>query len=182
MLEALEWATDHVQWHLVELGLCYSARLFVRIPPTFQKPHRGLYPRPDPTGRGIGVHRAGSLWMGPWMYSVEVSTDVPYRAVGCTVETRHIVTEHCFDHYTHAEHCWGQIFSLQNTVSTKIILCSPEMKLTDIPSASTKSDGAASRYGQYTVREISVLHYMIYINILIFSMIIYSPTEKFSSL
>ena len=56
------------------------------------------------------------------------------------------------------------------------------MKLTDIPSASTKSDGAASRYGQYTVREISVLHYIIYINILIFSMIIYSPTEKFSSL
>ena len=116
-MEALEWATDHVQWHLVELGLCYSARLFVRIPPTFQKPHRGLYPRPDPTGRGIGVHRAGSLWMGPWMYSVEVSTDVPYRAVGCTVETRHIVTEHCFDHYTHAEHCWGQPFSLQSTVS-----------------------------------------------------------------
>ena len=44
---------------------------------------------------------------------------------------------------------------------------SPEMKLTDIPSASTKSDGAASCYGQYTVREISVLHY-IDIDILIF--------------
>ena len=41
------------------------------------------------------------------------------------------------------------------------------VKLTDIPSASTKSDGAASRYGQYTVREISVLHY-IDIAILIF--------------
>ena len=41
------------------------------------------------------------------------------------------------------------------------------MNLADIPSASTKSDGAASRYGQYTVREISVLHY-IDIAILIF--------------
>ena len=50
------------------------------------------------------------------------------------------------------------------------------MKLTGIPSASTKSDGAASRYGQYTVREASVLQpYYIYIDIIIFSIIIYFP-------